>query len=109
MDVIAVEEVKSSGVEGYQSKAKKVYRPDSLAQLKELIVSLNEKSITYGVVSTGCNWGLGSRWTESEVLIELSQLKSIEWNEKFGVLTIEPGVTQQMVYEYLTKNNSNIF
>lgn len=50
-------------------------------------------------VSTARNWGYGSALPVANdvTLIDLSQLQGIEFDPELGVVTLEPGVTQQML------------
>jgi 4-cresol dehydrogenase (hydroxylating) len=55
-------------------------------------------------ISTGKNWGYGSALPARDgcVIIDLGQLdKIIHFDEELGVVTIEPGVTQGMLADFL--------
>jgi FAD/FMN-containing dehydrogenase len=55
-------------------------------------------------ISTGLNWGYGSALAarDESVLIDLSQLRRIiHFDAEMGVVTVEPGVTQRMLAEFL--------
>jgi 4-cresol dehydrogenase (hydroxylating) len=59
-------------------------------------------------VSSGNNWGYGSvqniKTTKPCIVLDLLQLNQITaTNKDLGLITIQPGVTQQMLYEYLNK------
>jgi 4-cresol dehydrogenase (hydroxylating) flavoprotein subunit len=59
-------------------------------------------------ISTGHNWGYGTALParEGSVLIDLSRLqKIIHFDTELGVVTLEPGVTQGMLADYLAQNN----
>jgi 4-cresol dehydrogenase (hydroxylating) len=61
-------------------------------------------------VSSNNNWGYGSilceKTTRPVILLDLSQLKGIQpTSEALGLITIEPGVTQQELYDYLQKHD----
>ncbi len=58
-------------------------------------------------LSRGLNWGYGSRLPvkDQQVILDLSLMKAIRSvNEEFAYAIIEPGVTQQQLYEYLAAN-----
>ncbi len=70
----------------------------------------NQLNFVVHPVSSNKNWGYGSitpdRAHRPIVLLDLSGLCHIEASSKeLGLITIEPGVTQQMLYDYLKKNN----
>ncbi len=55
-------------------------------------------------ISTGHNWGYGcaSPVTDHCILLDLSGMNQIlAFDERFGIITIEPGVTQKQLYEFL--------
>lgn len=55
-------------------------------------------------ISTGHNWGYGCALPVIDhcILLDLSRMnKILEFDERFGIVTIEPGVTQQQLYEFL--------
>jgi 4-cresol dehydrogenase (hydroxylating) len=60
-------------------------------------------------ICSGLNWGYGTSLPPTDILpviiLDLSQLKKISLNPVLDLLTVEPGVTQQDLYEYLQKNN----
>nr|WP_315227866.1 FAD-binding oxidoreductase [uncultured Albidiferax sp.] len=59
-------------------------------------------------ISTGHNWGYGTALPAQNncVIIDLSRLQKIlHFDAEFGVVTLEPGVTQGMLADYLDKGN----
>jgi hypothetical protein len=58
-------------------------------------------------ISTGHNWGYGTALPsgENNVILDLSLMnRIIDLDAKLGVVTVEPGVTLQDLYEYIEKN-----
>jgi FAD/FMN-containing dehydrogenase len=58
-------------------------------------------------ISTGRNWGYGSALAARDgcVLIDLSSLQGIlHFDPEMGVVTVEPGVTQGMLADFLARN-----
>lgn len=58
-------------------------------------------------ISTGHNWGYGGPLptTAGVALIDLGELRAIlDFDADLGVVTVEPGVTQGMLAEYLDRN-----
>ena len=61
-------------------------------------------------ISTGKNWGYGSSQpagiAKNIILLDLGQLSNIKhFDSELGLITIEPGVTQQQLSDYLQLNN----
>ena len=75
-----------------------------------LVLSLaNSLNFAVHPVSSNKNWGYGSITRDSAdrpvVLLDLSGLCKISPTSKeLGLITVEPGVTQQMLYDYLQEN-----
>ena len=62
-------------------------------------------------VSTGKNWGYGSRVPprDGSVIIALNRLNRIlDFDAKLATITVEPGVTFNQVYEFLRNQNSDL-
>lgn len=74
--------------------------------------TLKESPFSIHVVSTGNNWGYGTRSPAVSrrdiVLLDLSALKDISFFDgDNGLVTVQPGVTQQQLYEFLQSKNSD--
>lgn len=65
----------------------------------------------YGVpvhpISTGRNWGYGTALPtgQASVILDLSALTEFTLDEELGVITLQPGVTQGMLADYLDSKN----
>ncbi len=73
-----------------------------------LAVAIRHRLPVY-TISTGKNWGYGGSAPVQQncLLLDLSRLKSIvHFNRELGYVTVEPGVTQQDLYEFLEKNEA---
>ena len=71
----------------------------------------NEHRAPIYPVSTGKNWGYGSRVppTDGCVLMELHRLNRItDYDEKLAYVTVEPGVTFRQLYGFLREKGSNL-
>ncbi|MCB0371276.1 MAG: FAD-binding oxidoreductase, partial [Bdellovibrionales bacterium] len=76
-------------------------------QIVSIIKICNEFKISFYAVSSGKNWGYGGASpVENDVLIlDLSKMKKIlEFNKDLHYVTVQPGVTQQDLYEYMKIN-----
>ncbi|KXI28519.1 FAD-binding oxidoreductase [Paraglaciecola hydrolytica] len=76
----------------------------------KLLTLANRYSFCIYPISSGKNWGYGSFQFQSsskpKVVLDLSKLKKItSTDKKLGLITLQPGVTQQDLYEFLSKNN----
>ncbi|AUC62312.1 4-cresol dehydrogenase (hydroxylating) [Cyanobacterium sp. HL-69] len=89
-----------------------VLRPSNSQEIKKCLHIANEHKIPIYPVSTGKNWGYGSKVPTGDgcALMELKKMnKIIDFNEELGYVTIEPGVTQQQLYEFLQEKKSNLW
>ncbi len=62
-------------------------------------------------ISTGCNWGYGSRVSPQDgvVLLSLARLNRIvDYSEDLAYVTVEPGVTFRMLAEFLLRQGSGL-
>jgi UDP-N-acetylenolpyruvoylglucosamine reductase len=81
-----------------------ILRPQSRDQVCEVIRIANRNGVPIYPVSTGRNWGYGSRVpvVSGCALVDLSGLKRIvDFNESLGYVTVQPGVTQRDLYNFL--------
>jgi hypothetical protein len=87
--------------------------PSSVEEVKQLIAVANELKINLYPISTGLNWGYGSRFPvqNESIIVDLSKkMRSIlSFCEKKMLINIEPGVTQKMVSDFLKEKNSFLF
>ncbi|WP_034475311.1 FAD-binding protein [Aestuariibacter salexigens] len=79
------------------------------SQIPVLLKCANELLFDIHPVSSGRNWGYGSICESLsdrlQILLDLSALKAITPTDKdLGLITLEPGVTQQELYDYLYDN-----
>lgn len=89
-----------------------VLRPQTVEQVRDVLTIATELGVAVHAVSTGKNWGLGSRLPvrSPSVLIDLSCMNRIlDFDETLGTITVQPGVTFTQVDEFLAARNSNLF
>lgn len=82
-------------------------RPKRVDQIQKIVEIANNTDVTLYAFSTGHNWGFGSSLPSVDncVIVDLSGMKRvIEFNEDLGYVTLEPGVTQQDLRDYMVKN-----
>lgn len=83
-----------------------ISKPDSISALKETIKLANKNEKPVYAISTGHNWGLGSKLPVMDSdIIDLSRLNRIvEVNESLAYARIQPGVTQIQLANYLKEH-----
>ena len=82
--------------------------PTNQDQVVSLVKLFNEFDVAYYPVSTGRNWGYGGTTPVENncVVMSLSKLnRIIEFNQELGYIVVEPGVTQQILYDFLQENS----
>ena len=88
-----------------------IIRPESTEEVAACMKIANEYSLDVYPVSRGKNWGYGSRvpLKNNSVLMELGRMNRIhEHSDKYGYVTLEPGVTFQQLFDYLREHNSDL-
>jgi len=88
-----------------------VVRPGSEAEVAGVVRVANEHRAALYAISTGRNWGLGSKLPTQDgcVLVDLSRMnRIIEVSEDFAYAIIEPGVTQLQLAAYLNDRHPGL-
>lgn len=81
-----------------------VLKPGCTGEVRDIVEVANQCMIPLYPFSIGCNWGMGSRLPVASncALVDLSRMnKIIEVNVAQQYVLIEPGVTQNQLYEHL--------
>lgn len=81
--------------------------PTTTDQVIEVVRLANKYLVQLYPVSTGKNWGYGCQIPTRKncFIVNLSKLNKIEIiNKELGVFSIEPGVTQKMMADFLLEN-----
>jgi 4-cresol dehydrogenase (hydroxylating) len=89
-----------------------ILRPASRDELQECIRIANRFRVPVYPVSSGKNWGYGSRVpaADANVLIDLSRMNRIlDFNEDLAYVTVEPGVTQGQLFAFLQDRQSRLW
>lgn len=88
-----------------------VLRPASTKDLPAIVNEANHRDLPLYPISTGKNWGMGSKLpvTDGGVILDLSRLnRIIEVNEKLNYAVLEPGVTQGQLARHLEQHHPNL-
>ncbi len=85
---------------------------DTIPKILKLAEQLSETDDAFIVhaISSGNNWGYGSSLPSADhkntLLVDLSELdKILFFDNTTGVITIQPGVTQEKLYQFLSENH----
>jgi len=81
--------------------------PDSTKAIFQIVGIARSHRVPLYPVSRGRNWGLGSRLPvqDGAVIVDLSRMNCIhEVNAQMCYAVVEPGVTQQQLYEYIQQH-----
>ena len=95
-----------------RQKIPAILRPADREQVQECLRIANRAGVCVYPVSSGKNWGYGSRVPPRDgcVLLDLSRLdKIIDFSEQLGYVTVEPGVTQQALFQFLKGRGSALW
>ncbi|GGE72302.1 4-cresol dehydrogenase [Streptosporangium jomthongense] len=87
-----------------------VLRPANQQQVAEVLQVAQQWQIAVYPVSTGNNWGYGSaNPVENDcVILDLGRLDRItDFDPEMGVITVEPGVTQGALREFLDQHDGD--
>jgi 4-cresol dehydrogenase (hydroxylating) len=89
-----------------------IIRPANRSEVQECVRIANQYKTPIYPISTGKNWGLGSRVPVQDgcIIMDLGRLNRIvDYNEELAYITVEPGVTQQQAYEFLLEQKSSLW
>ena len=89
-----------------------IVRPENREEVQQCLKIANQFKTPVYPISTGLNTGYGSRVPAADncVIIEMKRMNRItDFNEELGYVTLEPGVTQQQLYDYLQEKKSKFW
>jgi 4-cresol dehydrogenase (hydroxylating) len=89
-----------------------IVRPANRDQVQQCMRVANRRQMPVYPVSSGRNWGYGSRVPASDgcTLLDLSRMNRIvDFNEELGYVTVEPGVTQAQLFDFLQERKSKLW
>ncbi|PYV43083.1 MAG: FAD-linked oxidase, partial [Acidobacteria bacterium] len=88
-----------------------IIRPANRSEIQECMRIANASRTPVYPVSTGKNWGYGSRVParDSCVIMDLSRLNRIlDYDENLAYVRVETGVTFRQLFDFLTQKQSNL-
>ncbi len=89
-----------------------ILRPSSREEVQECLRIATRFQTPVYPRSSGKNWGYGSGVPPQSncAILDLSRMNRIlDCNEKLAYVTVEPGVTQQQLYDFLTNQKLNLW
>ena len=95
-----------------KAKVCAVLRPSSSLEVQKCVKIANQYGMPLYPFSSGKNWGYGSKVPTADgcALIDLGRINQIlDFSEEHGYITIEPGVTQRQLYQFLQEQNSGLW
>src|SRR5512137_2406289 len=91
---------------GAQRRLAGALRPARAESIAEIVRIAREHGVPLYPISTGNNWGYGTALPVRDdcAILDLSDLRAIrEFDPETGVVTLEPGVTQAMLADFLDR------
>jgi 4-cresol dehydrogenase (hydroxylating) flavoprotein subunit len=82
-------------------------RPDSVEQIQKIVQIASNYRISLYPISTGNNWGYGSKQPvrDDNIVLDLSRMnRIIEVHSELAYAVVEPGVTQGQLYQHLRQH-----
>lgn len=89
-----------------------ILRPADRAQVQACVRIANAHRVPLYPISTGKNWGYGSMVPASDgnVILDLGRLdRIVDFSESLAYVTVEPGVTQKQLHEFLRSKRSRLW
>ncbi len=89
-----------------------IIRPGDRREVQECVRIANRFGVPLYPISSGKNWGYGSRVPAADgcFLLDLGRMNRIvDFNEDLAYVTVEPGVTQAQLYAFLRERSSNLW
>jgi len=89
-----------------------IVKPRTREEIESILKIASAHGLKVHTISTGKNWGYSDACAPNDgnLILDLSRMNSIiEVNEELCYATIEPGVTQGQLYEYLEHNHVNVW
>ncbi len=88
-----------------------ILRPGTREDVQECVRIANRFRVPVYPISSGKNWGYGSRAPVRDgALMDLGRMNRIlDFDEELAYVTIEPGVTQRQLHEFLVERKSSLW
>jgi len=108
------EELRSAGTATFASDRviPAILRPGTREEVQACVRIANQLGVALYPISSGKNWGYGSRVPAADhcALLDLSRMNRIvDFNEDLAYVTVEPGVRQSDLFDFLAAQNSRLW
>jgi 4-cresol dehydrogenase (hydroxylating) len=112
--VTSQDELRDAGTATFGSDRKipAILRPGSREEVQACVRIANRHGVALYPISSGKNWGYGSRVPSADhcALLDLGRMNRIvDFNEDLAYVTVEPGVTQQQLFDFLSARKSQLW
>jgi 4-cresol dehydrogenase (hydroxylating) len=106
LDAAEAERAYGASTTGFQRRIAAALKPKSVGDIQAIVATAAQHNIPLYPFSTGHNWGYGCSLPVQSgcVILDLSGMKRIEMDAQRGIVTLEPGVTQGDLSDYLEAN-----
>ena len=97
---------------GHQQNIAAVLFPETAEDVQRIVAVSADQRIPLYPISVGNNWGYGSSAPPlpGSVVLNLSRMnKILSFDEVQGIVTLEPGVSQQALYDFLGRHGHQFF
>ena len=107
LDAAEAGRVYGASTTGVQRAIAAVVRPRSIQDVQAIVSIAAEHGAPLYPISSGHNWGYGCSLPVEDgcSILDLSALKQIELDAERGLVTVEPGVTQGDLADYLDRHS----
>ncbi len=95
-----------------QQRISAILKPANREQVQKITKIANQYKTPLYPISTGKNWGYGSclPTADGSVIVDLSSMnRIIKLSKELAYVTLEPGVTQKQLYEFLQSENTGLW
>jgi len=103
LDAVGAERAYGATTTGIQRAIAAALKPKSVEDVRAVVATASQCGVPLYPLSTGRNWGYGCSLPVQDgcAVLDLSGLKRIEMDAERGLATLEPGVTQGDLSNYL--------
>ena len=107
LDADGAERAYGASTTGLHRSIAAALRPKSVGDIRAIVTTASQYRVPLYPFSTGHNWGYGCSLPVRDgcAILDLSSLKRMELDAERGLVTLEPGVTQGDLSNYLDANN----
>lgn len=112
--ITSQDDLSRAGTATFETKQRviAILEPSTREEVQECVRIANRTGIPVYPISSGRNWGYGSRVPAADgcALIDLRRMTRIlDFSEELGYITVEPGVTQRQAMDFLRERNSRLW